>query len=279
MKPSRLLLMVVVLLAATLACELGAQLPSAATSTPKLTSTPKIGGNVFGAKCRPETLELEHGNAGEIGLDVEEGAKVTEWRIGSVSPADPGFAQFPEPEDGWSALPGAIEVPPAPVDGPPRTETYYINILVGGGRGTDQIVGGNIWCQVKVIHTELTASPTPTPTPEPTGTPTPTPTPRVIVTKDGFRIVYSGPLQTRTGGTLEATFQIMTADGQPARGTLVASLGDPPSDPRASHASGELDAEGKVTLLFDVNWPAGTTKLYISHAGEVFQIAEITINP
>lgn len=272
MKPSRLLLVVVVvLLAAALACKLGVQPPPAATSTPTLTSTPKIGGNVFGAQCRPEVLKLEHGNAGEIGLDVEEGAKVSEWRIGSVSPTDPGFVQLPEPKDGWSALPGAIGVPPAPVDGPSRTETYYINILVGGGKGTEQIAGGNIWCQVIVIHTEFT--------PTPTLTPTPTPMPRVLITEDGFRVIYTGPLQAQTNGTLEATFQIFTPESLPAKGTLVASLGDPPSDPKASHASGQLDAEGKVTLLFDVNWPVGSTKLYISHAGKVYEVAEITIIP
>ena len=61
--------------------------------------------------------------------------------------------------------------------------------------------------------------------------------------------------------------------------TLPARLSDLPSDPKASHASGELDAEGKVTLLFDINWPAGTTKLYISHGGKVYEVTEITINP
>lgn len=99
------------------------------------------------------------------------------------------------------------------------------------------------------------------------------------ITDDGFRLTYTGPLQAQTGGTLKATFQIITPDGKPARGTLVASLGDPPSDPMASHTSGELDAEGKVTLFFDVKWPAGNTKLWFAHLDKVYEIIEITITP
>ncbi|MBI3763653.1 MAG: hypothetical protein HY260_17560 [Chloroflexi bacterium] len=277
MKASRLLLMVVVLLGVTLACELGAQPPPAATPT----ATP--GRRLFGAACLPEVLYLEHGQAGEIKVeDVEGAGKVTGFRIASIrsggSPAGQGYTQSPKPnENGWSPVPGAIQVPPYPVDGPPRGDIYTIEILVGGGSGTDYIVGGNITCLVVVLHTKPTPTPTPTPTLEPA--PTLTPTPPFITTGDGFRVTYTGPLQAQTGGRLEATFQIVTPDGLPAKGTLSASLGDPPSDPKASHASGELDAEGKVTLFFDVNWPAGTTKLYISHGGKVYQVTEITINP
>jgi hypothetical protein len=104
------------------------------------------------------------------------------------------------------------------------------------------------------------------------------PAPPAITTNDGFLITYTGPLEVPTGGTLEATFEIITPEGKPAKGTLAASLGDPPSDARASHASGELDA-GKVALLFQVNWSVGTTKLYISHLGVVYEVTEITVTP
>ena len=169
MKTSRLLFMVVVLLGVPLACDLGAQPPPAATptSTPKPTPTPKIGGTVFGVQCQPDRLNILHGEAGEIKLvDVEGAGKVTDFRIGSVVPAGQGFTQSPPPNDadGWSPLPGVVQVPPRPVDGPPRTETYYINILLGGSQGAE-ISGGNIWCQVNVQHT-VPPTPTATPTPE-----------------------------------------------------------------------------------------------------------------
>ena len=105
------------------------------------------------------------------------------------------------------------------------------------------------------------------------------PAPPAITTNDGFLITYTGRLEVPTGGTLEATFEIITPEGKPAKGTLAASLGDPPSDARASHASGELDAEGVVSLFFDVKWPAGITKLYISHLGVVYEVTEITVIP
>lgn len=228
-----------------------------------------------------------HGETGEIHLvDVQNLGKVTGFKIGTVagSAADADaseveVSQSPDPNtDGWSALPGTIKITSNAVDGPPRIVSYYINIILGGSSGTDQITGGNIWCQVNVEHI-VPSTPTPTPTISPTPTATLTPVPPVIITKDGSRIVYTGPLQAQTNGTLEGTFQVTGPDGQPARGTLSATLGDPPSDPRASHCSGELDADGKHIVTFNVNWPAGVTKLYVSYGGEVYEVTEIMINP
>ena len=286
MKTSRLPFMVVVLFGATLACELSAQPPPAATPTPtpKPTSTPKIGGRVFGVECQPAAADMLHGETQGIGLvDVEGLGKVTGFRIGDIAgtAGDVGaseveVSQKPAPNAaGWSTIPGTIEFKSLKVDGPPRTESYIFPVILGGSQEAE-ISGGNIWCQMNVKHT---VPPTPTATPTPKPTPSPTPEPPFIITDDGFRIIYSGPLQVQIGARLEATFQIITPEGLPAKGTLAASLGDPPSDRKASHASGELDTEGKVTLSFDVNWPAGTTKLYVSHGGKVYEVTEITVNP
>ncbi len=253
------------------------------TPTASPTRTPLIGMAVFGVVCDPPELNILHGETPEIGLvDSLKHGKVTDFKIGSIAggagdadASEIDVSQEPAPNGaGWSTLPGAIQVVSSAVDGPPRTESYYINILLGGYQGADHIVGGNLWCLVNVEHI---VPPTTTATPAPH--PSPTPTPPFITTGDGFRIIYTGPRQAQTGGTLEAIFQIVTPDGLPAKGILAASLGDPPSDRKASHASGELDTEGKVTLFFDVNWPAGTTKLYISHAGKIYEVTEITINP
>ncbi len=271
---------VLILFLVTLACGTGGQ-PAQSTPTSLPTPTPKVGGIVYGWECQPATLDILHGETGEIKLvDVQNLGKVTGFKVGTVAgsgadadASEVAVSQSPAPNaDGWSTLPGTINIVSNAVDGPPRIVSYYINIILGGGQGTDQITGGNIWCQVNVEHI-VPATPTPTPTA------TPTPVPPVIITGDGSRIVYTGPLQAQTNGMLEGTFQVTGPDGQPARGSLSATLGDPPSDQRASHCTGELDADGKVILTFIVYWPAGSTKLYVSYGGEVYEVAEITINP
>jgi hypothetical protein len=96
---------------------------------------------------------------------------------------------------------------------------------------------------------------------------------------DDDRVVYDGPPQVRSGGTLRARFQVTDADGNPAQGEFFATLGEPPGDKRASHASGQLDAEGWVTFELPVNWPPGVTVLYFSYRGQVFAIAQIEVLP
>jgi hypothetical protein len=129
---------------------------------------------------------------------------------------------------------------------------------------------------------ESTNTPVPTSTvilPTPELTDTPTPLPPVIFTNDGFRIVYTGALEAQAGGTLEVVFQVFGPDEQPAQGTFFATLGDPPSDPRATHANGQLDREGRIALSLNVNWLAGITKLYCGFHDQVYEVATITINP
>jgi len=232
-------------------------------------------------ECKPYPLNIEHGQTGEIKLVF------VAWKPYYFEREKPKFAvdaiqgplgdpsgsetiqvfQDPAPDKfGYSTLPGSIQVHSNAVDGPPRVENYVIKWSVDWRK--------SYYCIVNVVHTEPVA---PTPT-TPPSTPTP-PKPPVITTEDGFAIKYTGPLQARTGGQLEATFQIVTPDGKPAKGTLVASLGDPPSDPKATHARGQLDGDRKVVLIFEVKWPAGLTKLYVSHGGKVYEITEITISP
>lgn len=271
---------VIILILVTLACGIVSPTAEPAQlSTP--TPTPKVGGTIWGWECQPATLDILHGETGEIKLvDAQQLGKVTEYKIGtidgSVSDADASevnVSQSPNPNgDGWSTLPGTINITSNAVDGPPRIVPYYINIILGGSQGLDQITGGNIWCQVNVQHTVPSTT---------TSTPTATLTlsPVVIVTPHGFRIVYTGPMQVQANGMMEGTFQVTGPDNMPARGSLSATLGDPPSDPRASHSSGELDAEGRVSLVFLVNWPAGTTKLFVSYQGVVYEVADIGVNP
>ncbi len=271
---------VIILFIVTLACGTGGQqTPQAPTPPP--TPTPRVGGIVWGWECQPATLDMLHGETGEIHLvDVEHLGKVTEFKTGTVagsaadaSASEVEVSQSPGPNvDGWSALPGTIKITSNAVDGPPRIVSYYINIILGGSQGSDQITGGNIWCQVNVQHT-IPSTPTSTPTA------TLAPAPVVILTKDGFRIVYTGPMQVQANGTMEGTFQVTGPGNIPAQGSLSATLGDPPSDPRASHCSGELDADGKHIVKFNVSWPAGLTKLYVSYGDVVYEVTDIMINP
>ena len=272
------------------ACNFG--VPAApAKPAPPPTSTPKVGGQVFGVTCDPTPLAMLHGETKDVALsDIGNVGRVTEFRIGTVTgtandvdASEVQLTQNPAPGgSGWSSLPGTIQVASTAVDGPARTETYLINILLGGGQGTGQITGGNLWCQLNVEHV-VTPTPTPSVTPTPTATPTPTPTPtatpKYVITGPGFQIWYTGQEQAQTSGTLEASAQVIGDNGEPGQGPFSFSLGDPPTDPRATHASGSLDSEGKITAILEVNWPAGTTKLYCSFNGQVYELAEITITP
>ncbi|MEW6094221.1 MAG: hypothetical protein AB1531_09680 [Chloroflexota bacterium] len=280
--PRRLYLALTILVAATLACGTVTPQPSPTkTSTP----TPKVGVPVFGVTCDPVPLEMIHGETKTIAIaDTGGEGKVTEFKVGTIAgtASDPAaseisVSQQPAPGDsGWSTLPGTITVVSTAVDGPERTETYFINILVGGRQGDDHITGGNIWCQVNVKHIVPTATFTLTPTATITLTKT---KPPFIVTGSGYRIQYTGPFEAQMGGTLAASFQVFDARNQPAMGLFSASLGDPPTDHNASHASGQLDQLGMITLMLDVNWPPGVTKLFFNFDGETFEVGEIIINP
>ena len=119
-----------------------------------------------------------HGKTKEIKLvDIGGEGRVTGFKIGTIrGDGKIEVSQTPAGnKTGWSTLPGAIQVKSLAVDGPSRVVPYYIEILLGGRQGA-RIAGGNIWCQVNVIHV---APPTPTFTPTLTPSDTPTPTPPV----------------------------------------------------------------------------------------------------
>ncbi len=120
----------------------------------------------------------------------------------------------------------------------------------------------------------------------PTLTPTVSPTPAItkgayVITDDGFRVTYTGPLKVPPGGTLAAPFKVRTPDDLPAKGELTVSLWASVSDPYALHATAELDAQGEVTILLNIgNYPAGTIlELLFSHLGKVYKVTEITVTP
>ncbi|MBI4731913.1 MAG: hypothetical protein HY781_07285 [Chloroflexi bacterium] len=221
--PRQIYIIALIFLITALACETTA---TPAPESPTATSTPKIGVPVYGVTCNPAILEIPHGFTKSIHIvDTGEVGKVTEFKVGTVAgtASDPDASEIavfqPDPnETGWSKLPGAISVGSLAVDGPTRTETYFINIIVGGAQGDDNITGGNIWCQVNVKHEEPT--PTFTITPTITATPTQTATstkPPFIVTGSGNRVQYTGPWQAQTGGTLAVSFQVMGPDNHPAQ--------------------------------------------------------------
>lgn len=95
----------------------------------------------------------------------------------------------------------------------------------------------------------------------------------------GFTISYRGPLTARTGETLNVPLQVLDAQGRPAQGTVFATLGDPPSDARASHGNAVLDGMGRATIPLRVNWPSGTTRLYTSWQDMVAPLTTMTIQP
>jgi hypothetical protein len=136
----------------------------------------RIGGRVFGVECVSPSITLFHGQTGQIELkDVGGEGRVTAFMVGTIrGDGKIEVSQAPKRNaNGWSTLPGAIQIKSLAVDGPSRVVTYYINVLLGGRQG-ERIAGGNIWCEVNVMHLE-TPTPTFTSTPTPSDTPTPTP--------------------------------------------------------------------------------------------------------
>ena len=213
--------------------------------------------------CEPDPLVLNHGETGTIhfvqaaGVGRPAGYNV----VGATGPlglfADPFADEIdvqpaPDPFGVLQPFPGGIDVASLDVHGPMHSKAYEIVVrLAGPGRVETEK------CMVEVFHWN--------------------PWPAVIV--DGDSVVYSGPPQVRSGGTLRATLRITDANGHPAQGELSGTLGKPPGDKRASHASGQLDAGGQVTLELPVNWPPGLTVLHFFWRGQVFEIAQIEVLP
>ena len=136
----------------------------------------------------------------------------------------------------------------------------------------------------------MTPEPTETSTPEPTETATPEPTDTATATPapaeppgvkafiDGFEVTYIGALVMESGSTVQLTFCVVDSEGQPASGEFFATLGDPPGDPHASHGSGIIGPDGKVTITMEVTWPAGgETQLWFFYPDAVHPIAKILI--
>jgi hypothetical protein len=213
--------------------------------------------------CEPDPLVLFHGETGEIGFvrAAGVGGPNKYLVVGAIGPlglfGDP-FAEeidvqpAPDPNGVPQNFPDVVTVKSLEVHGPSHSKAYEIVVrLKGPGRVETEK------CLVEVIHWN----------------------PWQPVGVEDDRVVYDGPPQVRSGGTLRARFQVTDVNGRPAQGEFFATLGEPPGDKRASHASGQLDAEGWVTFELPVNWPPGLTVLHFSWRGQVFAIAQIEVLP
>jgi CubicO group peptidase (beta-lactamase class C family) len=100
-----------------------------------------------------------------------------------------------------------------------------------------------------------------------------------IETEDGTTITYAGALEVQAGGMLAASFMVTGPNGQPAQGQLVGMLGESPTDSAAIRASQSLSTDGIAELVWPVNLPAGTTRLYCGLGGVDYEVVRITISP
>jgi len=197
--------------------------------------------DVWGIECDPDPLVIDHGSGGAIDLVVVGAPAPQTMEVVSVTGSqgllgDVNAAQLnvaPAAGAGQVAF-GQISVnsPAWAVHGFPGFTigvTYGIEIKVEGPAGVKSVN-----CTVIVNHVA------------------PEDAPPAILTDAGFQIAFAGPLQAQTGGTLQVAFRVTDPNGQPGAGELAATLGDPPSDPNASHARAELDAQGIASLRLDV---------------------------
>ena len=100
-----------------------------------------------------------------------------------------------------------------------------------------------------------------------------------IETEDGATIMYAGPLDVPAGGRLMASFMVTDSSGQPAQGLLVGTLGESPADSAAIRTSERLTTDGMIEIVWPVDLPAGTTRLYCRYRGVDYEVARITISP
>lgn len=98
-------------------------------------------------------------------------------------------------------------------------------------------------------------------------------------TEDGTTITYAGPLEVQAGGRLVASFMVTDSNGQPAQGLLVGTLGESPADSAAIRTSEQLTTDGMIEIVWPVDLPAGTTRLYCRFRGVDYEVARITISP
>ena len=211
--------------------------------------------------CDPDPLVLIHGETGEIGFKRISGDGAPDslrvvGKFGEEGEGDPLADEIDvdppvDPLGPPLAFPDVVFVESLVVHGPLKLKTYVIPVLLEG-QGRWQVLD----CEVEVWHWD--------------------PQPPVIV--DGDSVIYNGPPQVKSGGTLRARFHVTDADGRPAEGELSASFGNNPAHALASHATGQV-VKGKITLELPVNWPPGLITLWISWGGQVVEIAQIEVLP
>ena len=230
----------------------------------------RIGPDVWSVECDPDPLVMDHGGGDFIRLVVASAPPPDTVEVVAVSGSegllgDPNAVQIAEfPDRGTGPQPfgdGTIFVDSLDwaVHGFPGWVigiTYQIELKVEGSLG-DKSTN----CTVIVDHFA------------------PPEAPPAIPAEGGYAIIYAGPLQARAGGTLDGAFLVTDANGEAASGVLSVTLGDPPTDPLASHSSQQLGPEGATAFGLPVKWPPGTTKLYCAFQDKVYEVAEITISP
>ncbi|MCL5428745.1 MAG: GEVED domain-containing protein [Chloroflexi bacterium] len=214
----------------------------------------------WGIECDPRRLEILHGTAGRIDVDDPSGTGTTLEVKNVTGPigVDPDAADIdvdPSTSDGPIGINFGVIVTSKRVHsivGGDFSVEYSIDLTVKGSLGTKTLT-----CEVVVRHPGVK-----------------------IIAGGGYTISYGGPLEVKTGTPFEVTFQVTDSAGNPApEGTaFAASFGNTPSDPLATHANGELDAQGQITLTLDENWPAGNTEiLWLSLSGNVYKVADVVV--
>lgn len=86
---------------------------------------------------------------------------------------------------------------------------------------------------------------------------------------------FEGPFEAESGELFSGRICIV---GGTEGHEWFATLGEPPSDERASHYAGALDSDGYLDFEMLVKWEEGVTILYTSDGENVVQVAEIAIN-
>jgi hypothetical protein len=97
-----------------------------------------------------------------------------------------------------------------------------------------------------------------------------------VTLADGTVITYTGPSSAAHNGVLSASFSVVRGNGRPGTGSFAAIL-DNGNPANRRIGTGNLDANGRITLSIPTNVVLGPYELSFSYLGATRAITTVTI--
>ncbi len=211
----------------------------------------------FSISCDPNpgVFSFEVDTSVTVAVSLGPGTPDT-WSVRTGAPAG-----VSTDEQVWSIVANGFAIPWGPAD-PPRVEYYPVLIEAKNDTSIEQIN-----CDVWLFYFGAGG-----------GGGGPPPGGGGEIDIEGFRIEVAAPGTVQSGDTLKMGVRVVDVFGLPPEGRFQIGLGEPPGDPTAPQASGDLDEVGRVNLeSTQVFWPAGEATVYGSFDNQTFTLTTVTV--